>query len=237
MQKFFRDLRCEALVKHVAEHDYFDDDFRSLAESNPKGAIERLLMAHDDANNNSQNPCRFWNANRVMFRERREDGNMMRISPRDEEILKIPGFDPIHESGPFEGKPVIRNFLETSSKFWELNLMKISLPSKGCVVEPSEYDRLNSGGIATVEISVYGMYERIDGKKRQIGVSVANTGASILNNGPKTKKESACPDVMDLLTGKRPQEPACDSPSKKPRLASVQEECPTDPETEIDDSQ
>ena len=158
---------------------------------------------------------------------------MMRVSPRDEQTLGVPFFDPIHEDGPFEGKPMIRNFLETSKKFWELNLMRINLPKRGCVVEPHEYSRLNSGGVASVQIDIYGMYERIDGAKRQIGVSIANTGVSMLNNGPAVDRESSQPDVMDLLMGNAKRQRS-DSPAvnKRPRLVDVDEDTESDNNTE-----
>lgn len=231
MLKFTRDDRCRALVEQVQEHDYFTDDFRDLCERDAESAIQQLIFAHDDANNSSQNPTRYWNANRTIFRERKEDGALMRVSPRDEQTLSVPFFDPMHEDGPFEGKPMIRNFLETNKKFWELNLMRINLPKRGSVVEPYEYGRLNSGGVASVQIDIYGMYERIDGAKRQIGISLANTGVTMLNNGPSADRESSQPDVMDLLMGNAKRQRQ-DSPAvnKRSRLINIEEEVESDNE-------
>lgn len=193
--------RCKFLATHAEEvgGTYLSaSDLKYFKKHGSEKLETRLKEALEDSNNRSQHQCRFWCPKSNLFVARKNDGPVLKVSPADEKILAMPGFD---DSGK------IRNHLETSDSPLSLRLLKIVLPgtsAAGNTVLPNELDKINSGAIASMKLTVYSLYKRPTDD--QHSVSCANTGVMLLTNGPARGGGVAEVDMMaELRATKAPR--------------------------------
>jgi hypothetical protein len=174
-------------------------DLKYLKKHGPEKLENRLKEALEDPNNRSQHQCRFWCPKSNLFVARKNDGPVLKVSPADQKVLDTPGFD---DSGK------IRNHLESADSPLSLRLLKIVLPGStaaGNTVLPNELDKVNTGAIASMKLTVYSLYKRPTDD--QHSVSCANTGVLLLTNGPARGGGVAEVDMMaELRATKAPRD-------------------------------
>lgn len=232
LNKVLNEDRCAAMVNLLEEHDMFSDADRKKAAKAPAKFKERLIDALQDPNNRSQHQTRPNVGKNKIIKERYDDGaDALKVSLADEQILAVPNFD---TTG------LIRARLESADRPSSLNLLKITLPigtndadfqlygapqvepyvTASNAVQSNELSLLNSGGVASMELTIYGVHYRSDG---QVSVMTKTTGVSLMTNGPSSGSEFRTPSMMDMYaseqtsTAKRAASPYDESETKKLR--------------------
>ena len=205
-QEFVKDVddvlnkgRCTFLAKNAAEvaGSYLSkNELKYINKHGPEKGAEWLFEHLEDSNNRSQHQCRFWCAKNNIFQARRGEGPVLKICPADREILDMEGFDPSCK---------IENHLKTCDNDQSLRLLKITLPgtsASGNTVKPNELQLLQKNAVASMKLTIYSLYKRP--ADDQHSVSCANTGVSMLTNGPFQSGDVPAVDMMATLrAGKR----------------------------------
>lgn len=180
---------------------------------------ERLIDSIEDQTSHAQFRLNVMKPKHKICKNRpkfRAEAEMLRVCPKDQEILDDPDFDP---SGQ------IRAHLENppqADQYLNLDLLEIKLPGSskaGNTVLPSELGKLNPGAIGAMTLTMQGGLHSRDGC-----CSIPHTfQLSLLTNGPDKAEGAPAVDMMSQLQAtKRPRSDSLDRSQKRPREDSEQ---------------
>lgn len=178
MEKLLNEDRATFYIDHIESHSLLDANIRKVfAKKGREAAIEKLLDAIGDSNNNSQHACAWSKAKSKLFKVR-HDGDGMMVSPASAKIL---------DSGdePFDPSNKVRDYLEAgdpdSGKPYDLNLLRITEPDGKTVIPPDALGSLYGDGMLAMHtLTIYGINKRPDG---QHSVMAFNTNVHVCTNG------------------------------------------------------
>lgn len=196
--KFYTEDLARALATNLSKHDMLTDDLRELGEKDP-AALESAII--DSIR--SEFDKRFFAVDvKTMKRKIRKDYTGDGISPHDEVILDVPGFDP-------DGK--VRKMLEDHGGC--LNLINFVMPDKSkCSV--SQYSQLSPDGmIAAARVVDYGIYFREDAGSHSVMRGL--TDLNVITNGTPRQTGNVALDFSSIQ--KRSAEEEAPAEKKKPR--------------------
>lgn len=186
LRKLLVDSRATHLATTLDSHEHLSAGERKMhKKSGPDALAEKIKEGIEDSFNRSHHECRFWSPKHKLLRQRYSDGPMQKVCEADKELL--PSMD-------VGGK--IETFLENSDAFYSLNPLRINLARPGETVAPDEYNLIRPGGVASMEICIYGMHMRVDG---QHSVMTSLNSVALLTNGPQTRQEMTGVDMFDML--------------------------------------
>ena len=196
MTKFYTEDRAEALAHNLNKHEMLSDEHRELGEQDPEALKQELISSIKAEHDKRHYPVVIESMKRKIRKDPKEDG----ISPHDEIILGVEGFDP-------DGK--CRDMLVQHGG--QLNLLNIVLPDKSkCSV--GDYSKLSAEGmIAAARTVDYGVYYREDAQSHT--VMRALTDLNIATNGTPRQQGNAAMDFTMITAAPEPVE----SPKKRPR--------------------
>lgn len=195
MTKFYVDDRAEALAFNLNKHDMLSEEHRELGEKDPEALKQELITSIKSEHDKRHYPVAIESMKRKIRKDPKEDG----ISPHDEVLLGIDGFDP-------EGK--CRDMLTQHGG--QLNLINFVMPDKSkCAV--SDYSKLSPDGmIAAARTVDYGVYFREDAQSHTVMRGL--TDLNIATNGTPRQQGNASIDFTSI----QPRE-TVESPKKRPR--------------------
>ena len=178
METLLNEDRATFYIDHIESHSLLDAGVRKVfAKKGREAAIEKLLDAINNSNDNSQHACAWSKAKSKVFKVR-HDGDGMMVSPAAAKILD--GGD-----GQFDPSNKIRDYLEAgdadSGKPYDLNLLRITEPDGKTVIPPHELGSLYGDGMLAMHtLTIYGINKRPDG---QHSVMAFNTNVHVCTNG------------------------------------------------------
>lgn len=194
VNKVMNEDRLRFLAENIDKHEMLSEMEREIGRENTEKLYDQLVMALRTSGNNTHHAFNAFAPKRKIYRDGAKDNEgkyiATGITPEDKMTLA--------ELRDDEG--YVEHYLDSKGGAKRLNLMNIQMPDSS-QLRPCEYKHIRgSGGCVSVEITIYGVYCRMEGgQAQQHSIMSGITGSQFFNNGKSATSNGNAFDITSIL--------------------------------------
>jgi len=222
IDKVMNEDRLRFLAENIDKHEMLSEMERDIGSESTEKLYEQLVMALRTSGNNTHHAFNAFAPKRKIYRDGARDveGKYASKGITDEDKLTLA------ELNDVDG--YVEHYLDSKCGAKRLNLVNIQLHDSS-QLRPCEYKYIKGpGGCISVEITVYGVYCRMEGgQAQQHSIMSGITNSQLFSNGRSSNSNGNSFDITSIL------EESTDEPA--PVIATTEVEAPTDTMSEKDE--